>query len=59
MQNPRRQYNILNKDICKNSKDYVSFSQPGFVVCVALGEHGEHGCAKLYTPNHRSHTIWW
>ena len=25
MQNSRPQYNILNKDICKNSKDYVGF----------------------------------
>ena len=32
MQNPRLQYNIVNKDICKNSKDYVGFSYPGIVL---------------------------
>ena len=32
MQNPRPQYNILNKGICKNSKDYVGFSYPGIVL---------------------------
>ena len=31
MQNPRLQYNILNKDICTNNKDYVVFSYPGIV----------------------------
>ena len=32
MQNPRLQYNILlNKDIFKNSKDYVGFSYLGIV----------------------------
>ena len=32
MQNPRLLYNILNKDICKDSKDYVGFSYPGIVL---------------------------
>ena len=31
MENPRLQYNILNKDICKNSHDYVGISYPGIV----------------------------
>ena len=32
MQNPKPQYNILNKGICKNSKGYVGFSYPGIVL---------------------------
>ena len=32
MQNPKHQYNILNKGICKNSKGYVGFSYPGIVL---------------------------
>ena len=32
MQNPIPQYNILNKDMCKNSKDYVCFSYQGIVL---------------------------
>ena len=32
MQNPKPQYNILNKGICKNSNGYVGFSYPGIVL---------------------------
>ena len=37
MQNPRLQNNIINKYICKNSKDYVGFSYPEIILSYTIG----------------------